>query len=127
MRQSTSLAVRFALFHEAKDALRGANGGRALAWHAPLAGAFCGAVGVALNNPIDVAKSRLQASVQQLGRGAPRPTMVGTLQQLVREEGVLAMYKGVVPRMTKIAVGQAIVFGVYDRVHALTSSSPPSR
>lgn len=33
-----------------------------------------------------------------------------------REEGVRSFYKGITPRVLRVAPGQAIVFAVYERV-----------
>jgi len=38
---------------------------------------------------------------------------------LFRNEGVSAFYKGITPRVLRVAPGQAIVFTVYERVKRL--------
>jgi hypothetical protein len=40
------------------------------------------------------------------------------LVAIVREEGVWALYKGLVPRVSQIALGGAIFFGAYEAVKA---------
>jgi solute carrier family 25 citrate transporter 1 len=36
-----------------------------------------------------------------------------------RQEGVHSFYKGITPRVLRVAPGQAIVFAVYERVRRL--------
>ena len=36
-----------------------------------------------------------------------------------RQEGVQSFYKGITPRVLRVAPGQAIVFAVYERVRKL--------
>jgi len=69
-----------------------------------------------VNNPLDVVKTRLQR--QRIVEGqAPRYT--GTMQALpiiAREEGLLALWSGLGPRLTRIMPGQAITFMTYEAV-----------
>lgn len=37
-------------------------------------------------------------------------------QDMWRQEGVKSFYKGITPRVLRVAPGQAIVFAVYERV-----------
>ena len=41
---------------------------------------------------------------------------VGIAQDMWRQEGVKSFYKGITPRVLRVAPGQAIVFAVYERV-----------
>ena len=36
-----------------------------------------------------------------------------------RQEGIRSFYKGITPRVLRVAPGQAIVFAVYERVRTL--------
>lgn len=36
-----------------------------------------------------------------------------------REEGVKSFYKGITPRVLRVAPGQAVVFAVYERVRVV--------
>jgi solute carrier family 25 citrate transporter 1 len=42
-----------------------------------------------------------------------------------RREGVKSFYKGITPRVLRVAPGQAIVFAVYERVSRLVESMRP--
>ena len=67
MRQGSSVAVRFFCFDKIKGAMSKSLGydniRDAPSWVSFLAGGTGGAVSVCLNNPIDVAKSKIQAGL----------------------------------------------------------------
>lgn len=42
-----------------------------------------------------------------------------------KHEGVSSFYKGITPRVLRVAPGQAIVFAVYERVSGLMESVKP--
>jgi solute carrier family 25 citrate transporter 1 len=43
-----------------------------------------------------------------------------------REEGFRSFYKGITPRVLRVAPGQAIVFAVYERVSGIMERITPS-
>jgi solute carrier family 25 citrate transporter 1 len=43
-----------------------------------------------------------------------------------RTEGVKSFYKGITPRVLRVAPGQAIVFAVYERVSGIMERMTPS-
>ena len=90
----------------------GSKSGEKAPWHAPVAGALCGTLSVILNNPIDVVKSRIQAESD----ASKQRGMLTTLGRTVKNEGPQALYKGITPRVAKIAAGQAIVFSLYEKI-----------
>ena len=80
-----------------------------------------GAVGPLTNAPLDTIKTRLQKSkFTNKENGLVRIVKIG--KQLVKEEGINALYKGITPRIMRVAPGQAVVFTVYEAVkHYLTN------
>ena len=42
--------------------------------------------------------------------------------EMFRQEGARAFYKGITPRVLRVAPGQAVVFAVYERVRAVMES-----
>lgn len=44
--------------------------------------------------------------------------------QMFREEGPSAFYKGITPRVARVAPGQAVVFTVYERIKRFVSLLP---
>ena len=73
-------------------------------------------LGPTATGPFDVVKTRLMAQDKS------NPKYSGFLHALVtipREEGVLALYKGLLPRLMRIPPGQAITWAVADQVIGL--------
>ncbi len=48
------------------------------------------------------------------------------VSEMWRQEGVRSCYKGITPRVLRVAPGQAIVFAVYERVSHLTEMVKPT-
>mmetsp|Transcript_62963 Transcript_62963/g.111834 ORF Transcript_62963/g.111834 Transcript_62963/m.111834 type:complete len:297 (-) Transcript_62963:153-1043(-) len=108
IRQASGVGVRFALYGRVKAAL---TTDPPEMWQSALAGGITGCASTLLNNPIDVIKSRIEAQ-----DGAVKE-YTGTFQAfraILREEGAIAFYKGVIPRLAKISIGQAITFTAYE-------------
>lgn len=95
-------------------------------------GLISGAMGPFSNAPIDTIKTRAYSwmspylSVLKVAKGLQKATAVpGTTalqriaaiaQDMWRTEGFKSFYKGITPRVLRVAPGQAIVFAVYERV-----------
>lgn len=61
-------------------------------------------------------QTRLMAQQKQQGV-APRYTgLIHALTTIPREEGIRAMWKGLLPRLMRIPPGQAIVWAVSDQI-----------
>merc|ERR1711920_54920 len=84
------------------------------------AGMLTGTISSIINQPIDTAKSRIQA--QEKGSGAYRGT-VHCLQQMAKEEGLLSWYRGSMPRILRLTLGQGIIFCSYDQISAALSKA----
>lgn len=100
-------------------------------------GLISGAMGPFSNAPIDTIKTRectplyntvlhsfnhsyigLQKSAGMPGQSAFQ-RIVAISGNMWKEEGVRSFYKGITPRVLRVAPGQAIVFAVYERVSQL--------
>lgn len=73
-----------------------------------IAGAIAGSATVMLTNPIWVVNTRMTTrkqnkEVDDLSGKAKAPTTVGTLLALIREEGPLALFSGVLPALVLVA------------------------
>lgn len=109
LRQSSSTAVRFFCYGSIKAQVCAALGydeKEAPAWVSFLAGGTGGAVSVCLNNPIDVAKSKIQAGVS---RG-----IVSAIAETVRERGLIGLTSGLSVRVPRLFLSQAIQFSLVD-------------
>ncbi|EJT97302.1 succinate-fumarate transporter [Dacryopinax primogenitus] len=100
-----------------------------------LIGLVSGAMGPLSNAPIDTIKTRLQRGDPSLG--APGAMAAGTGAQkagwrkgveiaveLFKKEGMSAFYKGITPRIMRVAPGQAVTFAVYERVKKWLEALP---
>jgi len=87
-----------------------------------LIGLVSGAMGPFSNAPIDTIKTRIQKASHVEGETSLSRLKKVTLD-LYRNEGVTALYKGITPRVLRVAPGQAIVFTVYERVKKLIDSA----
>jgi len=78
-------------------------------------GLISGAMGPFSNAPIDTIKTRLQRATAVPGTSALQ-RIVAIASDMWRTEGFRSFYKGITPRVMRVAPGQAIVFAVYERV-----------
>ena len=109
LRQSSSVAVRFFCFGKIKTGFCSSLGydeKRAPAWVSFLAGGTGGAVSVALNNPIDIAKSKIQAGVHS--------SIAECIRETVRERGLLGLTAGMSARLPRLFLSQALQFMLVD-------------
>lgn len=119
LRQGCNQAVNFTVYNMMKKKICDWQGTDNLHhWQSLLLGGFSGGMGPLCNNPLDVVKTRLQKQVIKPGK-APKYTGLGQACILIaREEGVLALWKGITPRLLRIMPGQAITFMTYEAVSA---------
>merc|ERR1711892_2234 len=76
-----------------------------------LYGGLAGAISVVGNTPLDVIKTRMQ------GLDASRyKNTLDCAKQTYRNEGLVAFYKGTLPRMTRVVIDVAIIFVLYEEV-----------
>lgn len=78
-----------------------------------LIGLVSGAMGPLSNAPIDTIKTRLQKTPAVAGETAiSRIVMIA--RDMFKQEGIHAFYKGITPRIMRVAPGQAVTFTVYE-------------
>ena len=76
-------------------------------------GLVSGAMGPLSNAPIDTIKTRLQKMPGQPGETALSRIMA-IARDMFKQEGMHAFYKGITPRIMRVAPGQAVTFTVYE-------------
>jgi solute carrier family 25 (mitochondrial citrate transporter), member 1 len=117
LRQGCNQAVNFTAYNMIKTKVMEWQGTDSLAsWQSLLIGGLSGGMGPLVNNPLDVVKTRLQKQVVVPGR---TPKYTGSAQAIAvisKEEGVLALWKGITPRLLRIMPGQAITFMTFEFV-----------
>lgn len=86
-----------------------------LPWQSMISGFLAGTAGPVCTGPFDVVKTRLMA--QSRSEGDMKYTgMFHAIKTIYAEEGLLALWKGLLPRLMRIPPGQAIMWGVADQV-----------
>jgi solute carrier family 25 citrate transporter 1 len=69
-----------------------------------------------LSEQLDVVKTRLQKQVVHEGKTPKYTGLTQACFLIAKEEGGLALWKGITPRLLRIMPGQAITFMTYEAV-----------
>jgi solute carrier family 25 citrate transporter 1 len=94
------------------------SGGHIPGWQTSLIGLISGAMGPFSNAPIDTIKTRLQKAPAKAGETA-MSRIVKIATDMWKQEGVQSFYKGITPRVMRVAPGQAVTFTVYEYLRAI--------
>lgn len=125
LRQGTNQAANFTAYTELKSALQRWQPEYASelpSWQTTIIGLISGAVGPFSNAPIDTIKTRLQRTPAEPGQTAlGRITMIAG--EMFKQEGAAAFYKGITPRVMRVAPGQAVTFTVYEYLRGRLENS----
>jgi len=112
VKQGTGAGVRFMVYDEMKRAI--ASGEKATPLESLVAGMMTGTIAALLNQPLDTAKSRIQA--QDIGSVLKYSGLFQCLTKVVRDEGPLALYAGSTPRILRVTIGTGIIFSVQEQI-----------
>jgi solute carrier family 25 citrate transporter 1 len=119
LRQGCNQAVNFTAYNAIKKAILERQQTSELAsWQSLMIGGFSGGMGPLANNPLDVVKTRLQKQVVHEGKQPKYTGLVQACVVIAKEEGPLALWKGITPRLLRIMPGQAITFMTYEYASA---------
>ena len=115
LRQGTNQAVNFTVYTMVKDvALKLHPQRKELpSYQTGVIGLFSGAMGPLCNAPIDTIKTRMQQSTRSKDQSGLQK-VVSIAASTLKNEGVRAFYKGLTPRIVRVAPGQAVSFTVYE-------------
>ncbi|KAJ2371287.1 hypothetical protein IW150_004656, partial [Coemansia sp. RSA 2607] len=111
-RQGANSCVRFAAYDSMKQAVVGVGGKPLSGVQAFGLGMCAGVVTVYVTMPVDVVKTRMQASGEYA-------SVIGCALDTVRRGGVQALWSGATPRLARLMFSGAIVFSVYEQVMKL--------
>lgn len=121
LRQATNQAANFTAYSELRALCQKLQPelkeGALPSYQTLVLGLISGAVGPFTNAPIDTIKTRIQKSTALPGETAWTRLRKVTGEMFV-QEGPKAFYKGITPRVMRVAPGQAVVFAVYEKVKA---------
>ncbi|ODQ68499.1 mitochondrial succinate-fumarate transporter [Nadsonia fulvescens var. elongata DSM 6958] len=124
-RQATNQGVNFTVYSELKSRLQEMQpdyGATLPSWQTSIIGLISGALGPLSNAPIDTIKTRMQRELGGTESGAARFLRIA--RNLVKEEGARALYKGITPRICRVAPGQAVTFTVYEYARKILDKAP---
>ncbi|KAI1306395.1 mitochondrial carrier [Xylaria venustula] len=126
LRQGSNQAVNFTAYTYFKEALlrRQPDNAALPSWQTTLIGLVSGAMGPLSNAPIDTIKTRLQKTPAEPGVSALKRIAV-IAGDMFRQEGFHAFYKGITPRVMRVAPGQAVTFTVYEFLKDKLENSKP--
>lgn len=117
LRQGCNQAVNFTGYNLIKkEVMRRQDTTELASWQSLVIGGFSGGMGPIVNNPLDVVKTRLQKQIVHEGKTPKYTGLVQACVVVAKEEGVLALWKGITPRLLRIVPGQAITFMTYEFV-----------
>jgi solute carrier family 25 citrate transporter 1 len=109
LRQAINQGSNFTVFHWLRKNTE---------WGSFWCGCCSGAIGPLLNNPLDVVKTRLQASSSASSSAI---TIKEVVAQVYQQSGCWGFYRGLGSRLLRIIPGQGITFLVYDTLRKKTS------
>ncbi|XP_071702877.1 mitochondrial succinate-fumarate transporter 1-like [Rutidosis leptorrhynchoides] len=121
MRNGTNQAVMFTAKNTFDKLLwrkREGDGKVLMPWQSMISGFLAGTAGPVCTGPFDVVKTRLMAQSRS-GDELKYKGMVHAISTIYGEEGIRALWKGLLPRLMRIPPGQAIMWGVADQVMGL--------
>lgn len=129
LRQGSNQAVNFTAYTYFKEWLREWQpeyaSGNLPSYQTTLIGLVSGAMGPLSNAPIDTIKTRLQKTPAEPGTTAiQRITRISG--DMFKQEGFHAFYKGITPRIMRVAPGQAVTFTVYEYLKERLERSGPA-
>ncbi|KAI8142163.1 mitochondrial carrier domain-containing protein [Fennellomyces sp. T-0311] len=116
LRQATNQAANFTAYQEMKKWGKKLQNieGELPSYQTLVIGGISGAMGPLSNAPIDTIKTRIQKSNISTGSAWTRFKVVTT--EIYKKEGFKAFYKGLTPRVLRVAPGQSVTFVVYEKV-----------
>ncbi|CAG8582204.1 6228_t:CDS:2 [Ambispora gerdemannii] len=114
MRQGANQAVRFSTYSTLKQEYQKYSGpGQPLPWLVTFGiGSIAGIVTVYTTMPLDVVKTKMQGlHAKELYR-----TSFHCFWKVIKDDGVLALWKGATPRLSRLLLSGGIIFTIYEQV-----------
>jgi len=89
-------------------------------WQAAITGLIASCVGPLFNGPADVIKTRLMNQTHSMVDSIDRyKNPFDAFIRILRSEGIGALYKGLVPRLARVAPGQAITWMAVEQFNSV--------
>ncbi|KAI0087015.1 S-adenosylmethionine transporter [Irpex rosettiformis] len=121
MREIPFTSLQFPLYEWLKLRLSEPLGGRKLYAHeAAVCGSVAGGFAAAATTPLDVLKTRIMLDIKSTSKTS-HLSIFSRTAGICRNEGIGALFSGVVPRTMWISTGGAVFLGVYEwAIHGLS-------
>jgi len=110
LKQSTNQGIRFTVFNLYKDYLTD-NGIKMTPINNFGGGALAGLIGVCINNPFDVVKTKMQGS-----ESIKYKNTFMCFKNIIQNEKISVLWRGAIPRMYRVVPGQGIMFMTYSTI-----------
>lgn len=111
-KQSLNQGTRFLVFDSVMGTVLKVTGKKkAGAVEAIMAGMIAGGASVMVNQPVDTIKTLMQSS-----EAVKYKSTLDCLTQTIKNEGIGAVYKGLVPRLARVCPGTGIIFGTVNLI-----------
>jgi solute carrier family 25 (mitochondrial citrate transporter), member 1 len=112
LKQGSNQGLRFMWFNEFKSYVTENGTGRPMTPLLGLLGGMsAGCFSTLGNNPFDVVKTRMQGT-----KASQYKSTYDCFRQIISQEGVVALYAGVVPRLARVVPGQGIIFMSFEAI-----------
>lgn len=125
-RQATNQATNFTVYTLLKTKLTEIQpeyNGLLPGWQTSIIGLISGALGPMSNAPLDTVKTRIQREKKRPGESGFKQ-FTRTFTEIVRHDGFMALYRGITPRVMRVAPGQAVTFTVYEWARSALEKIP---
>uniref|UniRef100_A0A0K8VMV5 Citrate transport protein n=3 Tax=Bactrocera latifrons TaxID=174628 RepID=A0A0K8VMV5_BACLA len=110
LRQCSNHAIRFPIMETFKNFYKGDDPTRKPPkWMIAMVGFMAGGTAVLANTPVDTLKTRMQGL-----EAFKYKNIFDCILKISRNEGVLALYKGMVPRLIRLSLQASVIFTLYD-------------
>lgn len=102
------------VYDAAKTALKRRRQRELVLWENSAVGAFAGSISAAATTPLDVIKTRLMTQIKAVDSPKRYTGWLDAFRCIVRDEGPLALFRGIHVRVAWISIGGALFFGAYE-------------
>lgn len=117
LRQATYSSIRMGIYEPIRNVIAGDIPVNEIPfWMRTMAGGTAGALGIAIANPTELIKVRMQGD--KLGTRYPNG-VVDAFRQTIKGEGVTGLWKGVGPNMLRAYIVNAAELASYDQAKTL--------
>jgi len=123
LKQSGNQMVRFTIYETLKGFFQGGDAKKDLGvLESLICGSVAGGVSVYVTMPLDVVKTKMQGLEAKQYRNT-----LHCFTSVVKNDGVLALWKGTTPRLARVACSGAIVFSSFEQVMKVLNNFWPDK